>query len=32
MKKYDWDLVKIKKAVEESVNFSEVLDKMGIPR
>ena len=32
MRKYDWNLEKIKKAVEESVNFTEVLDKIGVPR
>lgn len=32
MKKYDWNLEKIKKAVKESVNFTEVLNKLEIPR
>lgn len=32
MSKYDWDLEKIKSAVKESVNLTEVLEKMNIPR
>ena len=32
MSKYDWNLTKIKQAVLESINLSEVLDKMNIPR
>lgn len=32
MSKYDWNLEKIKEAVKESINFTEVLDKIGIPR
>lgn len=32
MKKYDWNLEKIKEAVKESVNFTEVLNKLKIPR
>ena len=32
MKKYDWNLEKIKEAVKESVNFTEVLNKLEIPR
>lgn len=32
MSKYNWDLDKIKEAVKESVNFSEVLEKLEIPR
>ena len=32
MKKYDWNLEKIKKAVKESINFTEVLNKLEIPR
>ena len=32
MKKYDWNLEKIKKVVKESVNFTEVLHKLEIPR
>lgn len=32
MGKYTWDLEKIKDAVKESINFTEVLDKIGIPR
>lgn len=32
MSKYTWDLEKIKIAVEKSINFSEVLQILGIPR
>lgn len=32
MKKYKWDLDKIKDAVKESINFTEVLEKINIPR
>ena len=32
MGKYEWDLSKIKEAVKESINFTEVLDKIGVPR
>ena len=32
MSKYEWDLEEIKIAVEESINFTEVLDKIGVPR
>ena len=32
MSKYEWNLEQIKHAVEESINFSEVLDKLNIPR
>lgn len=32
MKKYDWNLEKIKEAVKESINFTEVLEKLNIPR
>lgn len=32
MEKYEWNLDLIKKAVKESVNFTEVLEKIGIPR
>lgn len=32
MSKYEWDLEKIKIAVKESINFTEVLDKIKIPR
>jgi Zn finger protein HypA/HybF involved in hydrogenase expression len=32
MKKYDWNLNEITNAVKESINFTEVLDKIGIPR
>lgn len=28
MKKYNWDLNKIKEAVKESINFTEVLEKL----
>ena len=29
MSKYEWDLGEIKIAVKESINFTEVLDKIG---
>jgi hypothetical protein len=32
MGKYKWNLEEIKEAVKESINFTEVLDKIGIPR
>lgn len=32
MSKYEWDLGEIKIAVKESINFTEVLDKIGVPR
>lgn len=32
MKKYNWDLEKIKNFVKESINFTEVLNKLNIPR
>lgn len=32
MSKYEWDLEEIKIAVKESINFTEVLDKIGVPR
>ena len=32
MSKYDWNLEQIKIAVKESINFTEVLEKIGIPR
>lgn len=32
MKKYEWNLSEIEKAVKESINFTEVLEKIGIPR
>lgn len=32
MSKYDWNLERIKEAVKTSINYSEVLDKLGIPR
>lgn len=32
MKKYDWNLNEITNAVKESINFTEVLAKIGIPR
>ena len=32
MSKYEWDLNEIKEAVKESINFTEVLDKIGVPR
>ena len=32
MKKYEWDLEQIKSAVKESINFTEVLEKLGVPR
>ena len=32
MKKYEWNLDEIKEAVKESINFTEVLDKIGVPR
>lgn len=32
MKKYNWDLEKIKDFVKESINFTEVLNKLNIPR
>ena len=32
MKKYDWNLEKIKEAVKESINLTEVLNRLKIPR
>lgn len=32
MKKYEWNLSEIERAVKESINFTEVLEKIGIPR
>ena len=32
MSKYEWNLDEIKEAVKESINFTEVLDKIGVPR
>lgn len=32
MSKYEWDLEQIKEAVKESINFTEVLEKIGVPR
>ena len=32
MIKYEWNLEKIKEAVKESINFTEVLEKIGVPR
>ena len=32
MSKYEWDLEEIKIAVKESINFTEVLDKIRVPR
>ena len=32
MSKYEWNLEEIKIAVKESINFTEVLDKIGVPR
>lgn len=32
MKKYEWNLDEIKEAVKESINLTEVLDKIGVPR
>lgn len=32
MKRYDWDLTKIKNAVQKSINFTEVLKELEIPR
>jgi len=32
MRKYEWNLEQIKKAVKESINFTEVLEKIGVPR
>lgn len=32
MSKYEWNLDEIKKAVKESINFTEVLEKIGVPR
>lgn len=32
MKKYDWNLEEIKNAVKDSINFTEVLEKLNIPR
>ena len=29
---FEWDLGEIKIAVKESINFTEVLDKIGVPR
>lgn len=32
MRKYEWNISKIRNAVKESINFTEVLEKLGIPR
>lgn len=32
MNKYEWNLEQIKEAVKESINFTEVLEKIGVPR
>lgn len=32
MKKYEWNLSEIENAVKESINFTEVLEKIGVPR
>lgn len=32
MKKYEWNISEIKNAVKESINFTEVLEKIGVPR
>ena len=31
MNKYEWNISKITNAVKDSINFTEVLDKIGVP-